>query len=269
LDGDVQIAVAQFAAGFDKAANLDTCRRLVGRAAEAGASLVVLPEGAMHDFGPQDLALAPFAEPLDGRFVTGLAEAARTHGVTVVAGMFESVEGEGSRAYNTVVALGPDGGLHGRYRKQHLFDALGWTESDRLVAGETDEQLVFDCGEMTVGVLTCYDVRFPELARVLVDRGATVLAVPSAWVAGAGKTRQFRALCTARAVENVCYVAAAVQCPPSYTGESCVIDPFSNVLAELADSEGVAVAEVSALRIEECRARMPSLAHRRWRVSPL
>jgi predicted amidohydrolase len=96
-----------------------------------------------------------------------------------------------------------------------------------------------------------------------------VLAVPSAWVAGAGKTRQFRALCTARAVENVCYVAAAVQCPPSYTGESCVIDPFSNVLAELGDSEGVAVAEVSALRIEECRARMPSLAHRRWRVSPL
>jgi predicted amidohydrolase len=223
----------------------------------------------MHDFGPQDLALAPFAEALNGPFVTGLADIARGSGVSVVAGMFELVDGDASRAYNTVVALGPDGALRGRYRKQHLFDALGWVESDRLVAGEPGEQLVFDCGEMTVGVMTCYDVRFPELGRVLVDQGATVLAIPSAWVAGPGKERQFRALCTARAVENVCYVAAAVQCPPSYTAESCIIDPFSNVLAELDHFESVAVAEVSALRVQECRARMPSLRHRRWGVSPL
>jgi predicted amidohydrolase len=242
---------------------------LIEQAADAGSELVVLPEGAMHDFGPQDLVLAPFAESLDGRFVNGLADVARQRSVTVVAGMFESVEDDPSRAYNTVVGIGTDGTLLGRYRKQHLFDALGWLESDRLVAGDTDEQLVFGCGEMTVGVMTCYDVRFPELGRALVDRGATVLAIPSAWVAGPGKARQLRALATARAVENVCYVAAAVQCPPSYTAESCIIDPFSNVLAELDDAPGIAVAEVSALRVAECRTRMPSLSHRRWQVSPL
>ncbi len=265
----MKVAVAQFAAGFDKAANLAACSRLAEQAAQAGAELVVLPEGAMHDFGPQDLVLAPFAEPLDGPFVTGLAAVAHRRGLTIVAGMFEAVEGDPSRAYNTVVAVGPDGSLLGRYRKQHLFDALGWIESERLVAGDTAELLVFGCGQLTVGVMTCYDVRFPELGRALADRGATLLAVPSAWVAGPRKAAQFRSLMTARAVENVCYVAAAVQCPPSYTAESCVIDPFSAPLVELDVAEGVAVADVTAARVAECRARMPSLRHRRWQVSPL
>jgi predicted amidohydrolase len=121
---------------------------------------------------------------------------------------------------------------------------------------------------MTVGVMTCYDVRFPELGRALVDDGATLLVIPAAWVAGPGKAAQFRALATARAVENVCYVAGAVQCPPSYTAESCIIDPFSEVLAELGDREGVAVADMTLERVEECRSRMPSLTHRRWQVAP-
>ena len=106
--------------------------------------------------------------------------------------MFESVEGDPPRAYNTVVAVGPDGDLIGGYRKQHLFDALGWIESDRLVAGALDDRLVFACDDMRVGVMTCYDIRFPELARALVDDGATLLAVPSAWVAGPDKATQFR-----------------------------------------------------------------------------
>jgi deaminated glutathione amidase len=264
----MKVGVAQFAAGFDKPANLAAVQRLVERAAADGAELVIAPEGAMHDFGPQDLALAPVAEPLDGAFVTGIAEAARRHSVTVVAGMFEAVEGDGTRAYNTVVAVGPAGELVGSYRKQHLFDALGWLESDRLVAGEPASRLVFDVGDVRVGVMTCYDVRFPELGRALVDDGATLLAVPSAWVAGPHKAAQFRALATARAVENVAYVAGAVQVPPSYTGESAVIDPFGLVCAELGTEPGVAVADVVPARVAECRERMPSLTHRRWQVTP-
>jgi predicted amidohydrolase len=265
----MKVGVVQFAAGFDKPDNLARVRSLVENAADCGADLVIAPEGAMHDFGPQDLALAPFAEALDGPFVTGLAAVASRRGVTIVAGMFEAVTGDPTRAYNTVVAIGPAGELIGRYRKQHLFDALGWVESDRLVQGDTADRLVFDCGDLTVGVMTCYDIRFPELARALVDDGATLLAVPSAWVAGPRKPEQFRALATARAIENVAYVAGAVQTPPSYTGQSAVIDPFGEVLAELADGEGGAVAEASAERIKECRERMPSLRHRRWRVAPL
>lgn len=264
----MKVGVGQFAAGFDKAVNLSTVQALVAKAAGDGADLVVLPEGAMHDFGPQDLALAPFAEPLGGPFVSGLAESAKQHGVTVVAGMFESVEGDPTRAYNTVVAVGSSGDVIGGYRKQHLFDALGWIESDRLVAGETSDRLVFDVGDVRVGVMTCYDVRFPELARMLVDDGATLLAIPSAWVAGPNKAAQFRTLATARAIENVAYVAGAVQLPPSYTGESVLIDPVGLVRAELGTEPGVAVGEVDVARVAECRERMPSLTHRRWQVQP-
>jgi predicted amidohydrolase len=264
----MKVAVAQFAAGFDKPANLARVQSLVDQAADADATLVIAPEGAMHDFGPQELALAPFAEPLDGPFVAGLADVASRRGVTVLAGMFESVDGDPTRAFNTVVAVGPSGELIGRYRKQHLFDALGWRESERLVSGDPADRLTFACGDVTVGVMTCYDIRFPELARALVDDGSTLLAVPSAWVAGPLKAQQFRALATARAIENVCYLAGAVQSPPSYTGQSAVIDPFGEVVAELADADGVAVAAVSAGRIAECRTRMPSLEHRRWQVEP-
>src|ERR1700728_3389510 len=105
----MKVAVAQFAAGFDKPANLDRVRALVDVAADDGAALVIAPEGAMHDFGPQELALAPFAEPLDGQFVSRVAEVASRRAVTVVAGMFEAVADDPTRAYNTVVAIGPDG----------------------------------------------------------------------------------------------------------------------------------------------------------------
>jgi predicted amidohydrolase len=264
----MRIALAQYAAGLDKPANLALVRAMIDEAADDGADLVIAPEGAMHDFGPQELALAPVAEAIDGPFVSGLADVASRRRVTVVAGMFESVEGDPTRAYNTVVAVGPGGDLIGRYRKQHLFDSLGWRESERLVGGEPAQRLVFDCGEFRVGVVTCYDIRFPELTRALADDGATLIAVPSAWVAGPSKARQFRALATARAIENVCYVAGAVQSPPSYTGESALIDPFGEVIVELADTDGVSVGEASVKRVAECRERMPSLDHRRWTVTP-
>src|SRR5438309_687787 len=199
----MRVAVAQFLAGEDKTHNLSRLGDLVAQGAAAGATLVVAPEASMHGFGSGDEPLAPVAEPLDGPFVSGLQKCASRHGVTIVAGMFEPVEGDAARAYNTVVAVSPDGDLIGRYRKQHLFDALGWAESKRLEPGDVGERLVFDCGEMTVGVMTCYDVRFPELARALVDDGVDLLALPSAWVAGPLKEDQWSTLVRARAIENV------------------------------------------------------------------
>jgi predicted amidohydrolase len=263
----MQVAVTQIAAGMDKSDNLTRLTTLIERAAEQGAELVVAPEAAMHDFGPPDLPLAPVAEPLDGPFVTTIADAAKRRGVSVIAGMFEVAEGD--RVFNTVVAVGPDGGMVGRYRKQHLFDALGWLESDRLIAGDPDDRLMFTVGEVKVGVMTCYDVRFPELARALADDGADLIAIPSAWVAGDHKLAQWQALTTARAIENVCYIAGSVQNPPLYTGGSRIVDPWGIELAAVQpEAEGVAVAEISAQRVAECRERMPSLANRRWRVEP-
>src|SRR3954447_7522116 len=254
----MRVAVAQFLAGDDKAHNLARVGELVGQAASLGATLVVAREAAMHGFGSGETPLAPVAEPLDGPFVSGLAKCASRHGVTVVAGLFEPVEDDDQRAYNTVVALGPDGELIGRYRKQHLFDALGWAESKRLEPGAVDERLVFDCGEFCVGVMTCYDVRFPELGRALADDGVELLALPSAWVAGPLKESQWETLVRARAIENVIYVAAADQSAPTYAGRAMVVDPFGVVLAGLADRDGVAVAEIDPDRLAECRERMPS-----------
>jgi predicted amidohydrolase len=256
------------AAGEDKAANLASLVSGVEQLAGQGAQLVVAPEAAMHGFGAPDLPLAPVAEPLDGPFVTGLREAARRHGVTVLAGMFEPVEGDASRAYNTVVAVAPDGALLGRYRKQHLFDALGWMESKRLEPGVPDERLVFAVGEVTVGVLTCYDLRFPELTRALADDGATLLAVPAAWVAGPLKEDQWTTLVRARAIENVLYVAAADQPAPTYAGRAMVVDPFGVVVTALGEGPGTAFADVDLARVEACRGKMPSLSHRRWSVLP-
>lgn len=270
----MRVAVLQFAAGTDKAANLARLRQLVARAAAAGAELIVAPEAAMHPFGAPGGALAGLAEPLDGPFVSGLTAAAAEPGVTIVAGMFESVPddpsgADGTKAYNTVVAVDA-GGLIGRYRKLHLFDALGWRESDSLAPGEIDgsELLVFRCGRLTVGVLTCYDVRFPELGRALADRGVTLLTLPAAWVAGPGKEEQWSTLVRARAIENTAYVAAAGQGPPTYAGRSMIVDPVGVPLAQLGDDEAIAQAEVSIERVEQVRQRMPSLEHRRYRVQP-
>src|SRR5436190_2929061 len=241
--GGMRVAVVQFTAGEDKVRNLARLGELVAHAAATGATLVVAPEASMHGFGSGDTPLAPVAEPLDGPFVTGLQKCASRHAVTVVAGMFEPVEEDTARAYNTVVAVGPEGELLGRYRKQHLFDALGWVESKRLEPGSTDERLVFECGEFTVGVMTCYDVRFPELARALVDDGADLIALPSAWVAGPLKEEQWSTLVRARAIENVAFVAAADQSQPVYAGRAMVVDPFGVVLASVGERDGVAVAE--------------------------
>ena len=264
----MRVGLLQLAAGDDKPANLAAVVNGVESLADLGAELVVAPEAAMHGFGAPDVPLAPVAEALDGPFVTGLRDVARRRSVTVLAGMFEPVEGDATRAYNTVVAVGPDGDLIGRYRKQHLFDALGWVESDRLEPGQPTERLVFTCGDMTVGVMTCYDLRFPELARALVDDGCDLFAVPSAWVAGPHKEDQWSTLVRARAIENVVYVAAADQCAPVYAGRAMVVDPFGVVVVSLAEGPGHVVADVDGARVASCRKRMPSLQHRRWSVHP-
>lgn len=259
----MRVAVAQFAATTVKPANVSRVQELVVR---AEADLVVLPEAAMHPIGPPDGGLTRVAEPLDGPFVTGVAEAAAKTGSVVVAGMFEAVPGE-PRPFNTVVAVGPRGVL-GSYRKVHLFDALGWRESEHLAPGPASGLLTVPVRDLVVGVLTCYDLRFPELARALVDRGATLLAVPAAWVAGPLKEDHWVTLTRARAIENTCWVAAAGQTPPEYAGRSMIVDPLGVPVVQLGIAEGVAVAEVTGARVAEVRAALPCLEHRRFRVEP-
>ncbi|MGB0099403.1 MAG: nitrilase-related carbon-nitrogen hydrolase, partial [Nocardioides sp.] len=146
----------------------------------------------------------------------------------------------------------------------HLYDSFGYRESDRLTAGPTGSAWpVVDVGGFRIGLMTCYDLRFPEMARALVDAGAEVLVVPAAWVAGPRKVDHWRTLVRARAIENTVFVLAAGQSGPRYSGHSLVVDPLGDVLAEAGENDEVLGAELTRERLEESRRTNPSLANRR------
>jgi deaminated glutathione amidase len=264
----VRVAAVQLASGLDPAGNRRLASEGVAAAADAGAELVVLPEATMCAFGDAGFDLAAVAESLDGPFVECLHQAAGRHQVTVVAGMFER-SAKPKRAYNTAVAVGP-GGLLAAYRKIHLYDALGARESDRIVAGDPEKEVVtFRLGQWHVGLMTCYDLRFPELARALCEAGAEVLCLPAHWYSGPGKGAVWETLVGARAIENTAYVIAAGTPMPDAVGRSRVVDPAGAVLADLPDTgTGCAVADLSPSRLAEVRASLPLLEHRRFRVEP-
>ena len=260
------MGVAQLSATTDKAANLAAATDLIARAAQAGADLVVLPEYT-SSYDPRATSLLEASESLDGPFAAAIALAAHEHGIAVLAGMIERLADGAARPANTVIAVNQGGELIGAYRKVHLYDAFGDRESDRLTA-RRPEPLVVELGGLRVGVMTCYDLRFPEMARFLVDAGADVLAVPAAWIAGPGKVDHWVTLARARAIENTVYVLASGQTGPYRAGHSMIIDPMGEVLASMEDEPGVVVADVTAERVSAVRERNPSLANRRFEVRP-
>src|SRR6266511_335201 len=250
---------------MDPGVNREEIRKLTADAASGGAELVVFPEAAARDFGAPGEPLAPVAEPLDGPFAATLGNLARKHRMVIVAGMLESIQGSSTHVHNTVIAVGPDGDLLGAYRKLHLFDAFGYRESSTIRPGD-GQTLLFQHAGFRFGVLTCYDLRFPELARELIDQGAGVLVVPAAWVQGPLKEDHWVTLARSRAIENTSYLIGSGQVGNVYCGRSLVIDPLGVVVAALGDLPGVAVAEIDPERIAEVRARVPSLQHRRFSV---
>jgi len=258
----MRVVLAQLAATTDSAANRGLVASVLDAARTASADLVVLPEATMHDFGDPEHDLAAAAEPLDGPFVELLATHARRLGATVVAGMFEA--SAAGLPYNTLVALGPDGALRAAYRKVHLYDSFGYRESDRLAPGDIDP-VVLDVAGHRLGLMTCYDLRFPEVARLLVDAGADTLVVPAAWVHGPLKEDHWTTLLRARAIENTVFVLAAGQCPPIYVGHSTLVDPMGVVLAAAGEAPGLVVGEVDPARTVQARELNPSLANRRIR----
>ncbi len=205
----LHVALVQHASGLEPEAN----RGLLDGLAPRDADLVVFPEAFARDFGEAGSDVSPYAEPVDGPFATEVGRVAADRGATVVAGMFET-SADPERPFNTLVVRGA---AEASYRKIHLYDSFGYRESDRLTAGPT-EPVVVDVGGFAVGLMTCYDLRFPELARALVDRGAEVLVVPAAWVAGPRKVDHWRTLVRARAVENTVFVVAAAPARPPLLG---------------------------------------------------
>ena len=250
----LRVALVQQAADLDPAVNRGRLAELVPE----DTDLVVLPEAYARDFGEAGSDVSAFAEPVDGPFATEVARVADTRGTTVVAGMFEPGK-DPDRPFNTLVVRGA---TEAAYRKIHLYDSFGYRESDRLTAGDV-EPLVVEIGGFAVGLMTCYDLRFPELARALVDRGAEVLVVPAAWVAGPRKVEHWRTLVRARAIENTVFVAAVGQPGPRYSGHSLVVDPLGDVVAEGGEGPEVLAATLHRDVLAEARRTNPSLANRR------
>jgi predicted amidohydrolase len=261
------VAVAQFAPGDDKTANLAAIARLARSAVERGAALVVFPEYSSYFVDPLGERMVQNAEPIDGPFVAALAAMAQELDVHLVAGLVARADADGKIA-NVLVAVSPTDGVVARYSKLHLYDAFGARESDWVQAGDIDAPETFTIEGVGIGLQTCYDIRFPEVTRRLVDAGADVVAVPAEWVRGPLKEHHWRSLVTARALENTIYLAAADQTPPIGVGASLVVDPMGVTIASLGEREDVAVAWIDPCRIDEVRRVNPALALRRFDVTP-
>ncbi|NYG59532.1 putative amidohydrolase [Nocardioides daedukensis] len=254
------VALVQQASGLEPTPNREALKAAIEG---VEADLVVFPEAFARDFGSPGDDISAFAEPLDGPFVQAVEEISGPER-TVVAGMFE-VSADPQRPFNTLVVRGA---AEANYRKIHLYDSFGYKESDRLTAGEWDP-VVVELNGFTVGLMTCYDLRFPELSRALVDRGADVIVVPAAWVPGRteeehrSKINHWTTLARARAIENTAYVVAVGQAAPRYTGHSLVVDPFGDVVVETQGDPTVLTATLERDVIDKARSTNPSLANRR------
>ena len=263
----MRAAAIQLNANAEVDRNLEAAERLVRAAAGAGAELVLLPE-KWSALAPGDV-LAELAEPLDGPIVAAARGWARELGITLVAGSIGERLADTERIANTSLLIDPDGEIAAAYRKIHMFDVdvggVTYRESEHELAG--DEVVTASAGDLEVGMTICYDLRFPELYRILALRGATVVTVPSAFTAATGRDH-WEVLVRARAIEDQLYVLAANQfgeAPPQFSswGHSMVVDPWGRVLDSVADGEGHAIADVDLAELERVREQVPSLASRR------
>jgi deaminated glutathione amidase len=238
----------------------------VREAAADGAELVVLPEKWNLLAAGDELDAG--AEPLDGPSVEAARAWARELGIHLIAGSFAERPEGSERLANTSLHLTPDGEIAAAYRKIHLFDVdvggVSYRESDREDPG--DEIVTSDAGPVRLGMTVCYDLRFPELYRILALRGATVMTVPSAFTEPTGRGH-WHVLVRARAIENQAFVVAAGQvgeAPPHYRsfGHSLIAGPWGEVLAEAREGTGMAIADLDFSELERVRADLPSLANR-------
>lgn len=261
----MRVAAVQLNSTGEKARNLETAERLV-RAAAAAADLVALPEKWNLLAGGEELVAG--AEALDGPSLSAARGWARELGIHLLAGSIAEA-GAGQRSFNTSVLIGPEGSDLAVYRKIHMFDVeaggVTYRESAHEEAGE--EIVSGDVGDVVLGLSVCYDLRFPELFRILAVRGARILAVPSAFTLATGRDH-WEPLLRARAIENQAFVIAPNQigeAPPHFrsNGRSAILDPWGVALATAPDEECFVAAELDFAAQDRVRESLPSLANRR------
>jgi predicted amidohydrolase len=276
---ELRVAAVQLEAQDRLEENLERAFDLVRRAAAAGAELVLLPEnfafmGSESDKRAIAEVVTDAPSESDGPIVAFLRKAAREANVHLIGGGMPERSDDAARPFNTSVVVEPGGRVVGRYRKIHLFDVeVGdgqlYRESASTSAG--DAPSCVDVGGVRVGLSVCYDLRFPELYRALVDLGAQLLTVPAAFTLATGKDH-WMALLRARAIESQCWVLAAGQWGTHPKGrrtygKSCLIDPWGDVVAQASEGVGIVVGAVELARLESIRSTLPALSHRRLSVA--
>jgi len=261
----MKVAIGQFEASPTWEKNLKTCHALIASAKAQGAELLVLPEGVLARFTGEPSRILDAAQTLDGPFVSGIVGATAGSELAVVVGVHEPAQN--NRVYNTAIAAS-NGQILASYRKLHLYDAFGVRESDRVQPGDRLPP-VFEHAGLRIGLMTCYDVRFPEVARVLSDDGADLIALPAAWRRGLLKERHWDLLVAARALENTCYIAAAGECGPDNIGGSMLVDPMGVVRAQLGEAPGLLIDSIDPERLRASRQSLPVISHRRLDIAAI
>ena len=258
-----KIAVVQMHSSENKRENLKKSMDFINEAAGKNARLVCFPEFQMA-FSPGSQSpshLYALAETVKGNFVSTLAVAAKKNRIGVIVTIYEK-SSKPHHVYDTAVIISQRGTITSVYRKLHLYDALGFKESTKLMPGKSIVQPA-KTPAGRVGVLICYDLRFPEMSRLLTIKGADALVAPSAWVAGEMKEEHWVTMIKARAIENGSYIIAPDQVGNIYCGKSMVVDPFGVVLLDMGQREGMDMVDIDKARIQQVRRSLPLLKNRR------
>lgn len=258
-----KIAVVQFRASTDKEQNLNRILNYIDKASKRGAELCAFPEFMMFytNSSQSPAKLASLAESINGQFVKSIAESAKHNSIQVVGTLYEK-SNKKNHVYDTSFLLNKSGKVISTYRKIHLYDALGFRESNKMTPG-SKISLPTRTSIGKLGMLICYDLRFPEMARSLAASGSEILVAPSAWVQGKMKEEHWITINKTRAIENGCYIIAPDQVGNIYCGRSLVVDPFGKILLDMKKRQGIGMVSISSNKIKQTRKLLPLLKSRR------
>lgn len=260
-----RVAIVQMKSSTDKQENLRISLDFVREGARRKARLICFPEFQMAFSSAKQSSkqLTNVAESANGNFIVKLCSAARSCKIDIVATIYEKSEAlSDKRVYDTAVLINSKGNIISLYRKVHLYDALGFKESRKLMAGNSIEQ-PSSTSTGTIGLMICYDIRFPEISRILAVQGAEILVAPSAWIQGVMKEEHWVTLLKARSIENGLYMVAPDQVGNIFSGRSMVIDPFGSVILDMGNREGMEVVDIDISRVQNVRKSLPLLKNRR------
>ena len=264
----MKAAVVQFRASTNKETNLKKITDFITKAAKNNASLVAFPEFMMFYTNSSQTSrqLASLAETINGNFVSTIASCAKENHIQVVGSFYEKSKKK-DRVYDTSFVVDKSGKVISTYRKIHLYDALGFRESDKMYPGSKITKPVrTSIGK--IGMMICYDLRFPEMSRSLASSGSEVLVVPSAWVKGDMKEEHWITINKTRAIENGCYVIAPDQIGNIYCGRSIVVDPYGKILLDMKKKQGIGYVNIELKKVKEIRKVLPLLKNRRTDIYP-